>query len=257
MKLLGMFSRGHQPDVDALSALADGGLTAGDAAAMRKHLTSCEACRTRLDELRQVRSKLTALPRADAPRSFRLRPADVQELTPARAASSAAGAMRAMPALAGLAAVLLAAVIAVDAASRTGSDSSSRGDAYQASAPRESDMQTSNGFAEDSAGPTTRAAGDAVGEKTADDAGAGALAPQPRAPEAATSPQLSPTAAPAARAAQPTAAPPSPDTASPGHQLSDDGDDSRTGWRIAEAVLGAIAAGAAGIAIFSWRARQR
>ena len=257
MKLLGMFSGRHKPDVESLSALADGRLASGDAAALRNHLTSCEACRTRLDELRQVRSALTLLPRPDAPRSFRLRPSDVQEQAPARAAGSAAGAMRAVPALAGVAAVLLVAIIAVDAASH-GGGAGTGSDSYQAAA-RDNDMQAESGIMGDSPGPTGLPQGDAAGEKTADDAEAGAAAPQPRAPEVATgfsTFQTSPTPAPVLRA-QPTQAPASPEAARASDQVSDDGDDSQMGWRIAEAALGAIAAGAAGIAIFNWRARQR
>jgi anti-sigma factor RsiW len=55
---------------DDLSAYIDG--QSGRAAAIESHVASCPDCETRLNELREVRSLLVALPRPVASRSFAL-----------------------------------------------------------------------------------------------------------------------------------------------------------------------------------------
>jgi hypothetical protein len=63
----------HIPD-ETLSALVDDQLDADAAHSARGHLTTCSACRQRLDELHSVVALLRALPELDPPRDFRLGP---------------------------------------------------------------------------------------------------------------------------------------------------------------------------------------
>ncbi len=72
------FLRGHEPDVNALSAHLDGHLDATAAARLDEHVASCDACRGVRDGLRATRDALRAMPEAAPTRSFRLRAADVE-----------------------------------------------------------------------------------------------------------------------------------------------------------------------------------
>ena len=115
--------RKHQPDVEALSAYADGRLDAGLAAALAAHIETCVACTMRLAELRQVKTMLAAMPEQPHPRSFRLRQADVEAPAPAAAASrsrpaSHGGLLRAMPVMSALGVFAFAVVVAADVSTR-------------------------------------------------------------------------------------------------------------------------------------------
>jgi len=57
---------------EQLSAALDGMLTPEEQAALDAHLAGCESCRRELEELRQVRSLLRAVPESALPRSFLL-----------------------------------------------------------------------------------------------------------------------------------------------------------------------------------------
>lgn len=57
---------------EQLSAALDGALTANEQAALDAHLAGCESCRSELEDLRQVRALLRALPEPALPRSFLL-----------------------------------------------------------------------------------------------------------------------------------------------------------------------------------------
>ena len=57
---------------EQLSAALDGMLTPDEQTALDAHLAGCESCRRELDELRQVRSLLRAVPEPALPRSFAL-----------------------------------------------------------------------------------------------------------------------------------------------------------------------------------------
>jgi anti-sigma factor RsiW len=57
---------------EQLSAALDGMLTPEEQAALDAHLAGCESCRRELEELRQVRSLLRAVPEPALPRSFLL-----------------------------------------------------------------------------------------------------------------------------------------------------------------------------------------
>ena len=86
-KLLAVLRRTHEPDIAALSALLDGRLDAAPRRRFEAHIAACDACRARLDGLRACARRCARCRRSNAPRSFRLRPADVAGAAPARAAA--------------------------------------------------------------------------------------------------------------------------------------------------------------------------
>jgi hypothetical protein len=266
------FSRKHTPDAEALSALADGRLGADEAASLRTHMASCAACTSRFGDLSRVQSMLGAMPRVEAPRSFRLRRADVEQ--PARVPAQAGGSgwtTRAMPALAGVATVLFVAVLAVDSASNDGTSRSGGDGMIEAQSAGRSDSfgaydlspQVANGMSDDAAGGTG-ADGDAAPPDAGESLAESPAVPQPDAgtplqldlgavatATARACPECSMARGPNAYDARTAENQPEGIRAA----ADDDGDD-RTGWRIAEVGLAAIAIGAAGVAIFSWRKRQ-
>lgn len=63
---------------ERLSAYLDGELEARDAERLEAHLSECESCRDELEGLRAISASLRELPEAEAPRSFALRPAQVE-----------------------------------------------------------------------------------------------------------------------------------------------------------------------------------
>ncbi len=64
--------------LEDLSAYVDGEITdPTELERIERHLGSCDVCRRELDELRAVSELLSELPEIEAPRSFRLSPADV------------------------------------------------------------------------------------------------------------------------------------------------------------------------------------
>lgn len=105
--------RGHQPDVEALSASLDGRLPAAEAERLRAHVAGCAACRAQLTSLQSARDALRGLGEVEAPRSFALRQADLAAMPAPR---------RWAPALASATAVLVLAIAggAVWYASRSG-----------------------------------------------------------------------------------------------------------------------------------------
>ncbi len=173
-----MFRRGHNPDVAALSALADGALPMPEARALEAHIAECDNCRAQLDGLRQVRSLLAAMPRAEAPRSFRLRQADVEApssaAAPARARPSIAP--RLLPALSALGMIVFAVALGADITSNGGARSDGDGaGTLTMNAPLSSDAQEFDartgapvaGVAPPSAESATDTTGGAADEGTA------------------------------------------------------------------------------------------
>jgi hypothetical protein len=124
-----MFWRKRHPvSHEDLSAHADGELGERQAVAVSAHVESCAACRAELTELRSTRLAVARLPRAQAPRSFAVRGADVATPTPpARAARGSARAQALLGGVAMVAAVVFIAIVAVDAG-ETGPGSSENGD---------------------------------------------------------------------------------------------------------------------------------
>jgi anti-sigma factor RsiW len=192
------FNRGAHPE-EQLSAYVDGELDARARATVQSHLTECEACSALVDELRQTKSMLAALPRQESPRSFALGP---QYAVPRRAALR--------PSRFGFAPVaaltVLLALLFVDAAdfSRTSSsDDSAAGGASTA------DLPTAARQAESA-------------EK--DDAGAAASdssrTPFSAAGSAESSPNSGTPTAPNAQGASATPIPPAQDRAAPAPEES-------------------------------------
>jgi len=72
------FVRRHPFGEEELSAYLDGRLSPAESTRLENHLASCEPCRRHLEELRAVTEGLRALPSVPAPRSFALRPEQVE-----------------------------------------------------------------------------------------------------------------------------------------------------------------------------------
>jgi anti-sigma factor RsiW len=90
------FFRRHPFDEEELSAHVDGRLSPAESARLERHLASCEACRRQLGELRAVVEGLRALPSVPAPRSFALRPEQVEAERRAAPAAPVPGIQRAL-----------------------------------------------------------------------------------------------------------------------------------------------------------------
>jgi len=269
----------HRPDLEALSVYADGRLDVRPAAALEAHLASCGVCRGRLEELRAVRSALGALPAAEAPRSFRLRQADV-EAAPAPAAAPVPW-MRALPALSAVALVVFAVLVSVDLSGGRSGLNESGGLGAMRAAPA-AEVQDADGAAEsqahDEAGTTApnAAAGnydddaETSPEPSGDSTGEGRPGPPdmatPTAPllrddfqatgqvlkaiEAATA-----TAQAAAARVPAGTEPEHAETVQPTTD-ADGSDDGRDGLRVAEVAAALVALGA-GAAAVSYRMRRR
>ena len=144
---------GHSPDIETLSERLDGRLTPERARDIDAHIASCNVCDSALSEMREARTLLTAMPEVDAPRSFRLRLADVEAASPARAPGGSS-MMRWAPALSGAAVTVLVATVGFSML--TTSSDSAPSMASQADAPTGS-------LAAERAAPTAPAMAGALG----------------------------------------------------------------------------------------------
>jgi hypothetical protein len=237
-RLLAIFTGKHQPDRGALSAYLDGQLAADRAAALEAHVASCEACAGTLDGMRQVRAMLRAMPEAEPPRSFRLRPSDIA--APARPRAIAApppSLMRAMPMLAAAAVIVFAITLGLDLTAGSNSDN-------DRSAGLSATTERTAAYAEDSAGAAAAARnqdGGQNGPPAADEApggGADSAAPEPNVP--AASRQMTAEAGPDVAAAAAT----------------DDDDGNNLTLRIVEVAAAAVAIVAGGLALRTWRKKS-
>jgi hypothetical protein len=135
-KLLSIFAGKHQPNRGALSAYLDGELELVRASQVEAHVMTCAACAAVLEGMREVQAVLRELPAAETPRSFRLRPADVE--APRRGVPAPpAPLMRLMPALSAAAVIVFAVTVGLDVA-RGGArsdDSANQPGALSAQAP--------------------------------------------------------------------------------------------------------------------------
>lgn len=235
-----MFGRPHKPDVGALSALVDGALPPAAAAALEAHVAGCEACRAELAGLRAVRSMLSALPEAAAPRSFRLRRADVE--APARRSAAPPVWLRAMPALSAAALVLFVALAAVDA-SRGG------GDTLRAmSAPGASKSAGEMADRNTAPLPSAPVAGGLSTDQSAPDAG--------EAPGATTDARVPGVAPPAEGTDTYATSPEAPQPERGARPAAGDDDGGIGALRAAEVASMIVAVAAAGLAAFTWARRR-
>ena len=159
-KLLSLFHRSHRPNAGALSSYLDGALSPSRTASLEGHLATCATCRSRVAEIREVRSSLAALPEVEAPRSFRLQPSQVVR---DRQPASARSFVYAVPALGAAAVVALTVLVAVDV---RGGGSGRTGDGRTAF--------TAQQAAENASGVAGTAAAASSGDRAA-----GAFAPSP------------------------------------------------------------------------------
>jgi len=233
----------HCSETD-LSAYLDAQLAGAAQERCDAHLRACGGCRDALDGLGAVRSSLRELPRASAPRSFRLREAQVGRAQVRRWPLL----VQAMPLLSGMSAVSLVVFIGLVSVNVSGgvklgtsNDSKSSGASSLMSADR--------GTAADSALPEG-SENAPVAPNALSGAPSGTL--DTRQPEAATARNseffAADQAAGAAEATSTAARPPAPVAVS-----SDNGGDSDTAMHIAEAVAAALALGSGGLAFTAYR----
>ena len=250
IKLLAFFRRHAHADIDTLSAAVDGSLDRGRATALEAHLASCEACRRRLEELRAVRSALGAMPVAEPPRSFRLRQSDV-EATARRGADGGAGqVLRLMPALSAVAVVLFAVLVGVDVLSGRGGSSSqsSRVSAGAPAAAEQAKDTLANAPAPQTAlaqqAPAAPAAAPSGGVAESAPAQTAAGGTFPGSPASGSATALTAEAARQGLTSQ---------TYRDAGDAGGTGGESRTGLRVAEAIVAAVAVGAGAAAVFVWQ----
>jgi hypothetical protein len=104
------FIRRHPFGEEELSSYLDRRLPPSESTRLEEHLASCEACRRRLEGLQAVVEELRALPSVPAPRSFALRPDQVEapgRQTPVRPTTWARRTVRFAPAGVATAALLV------------------------------------------------------------------------------------------------------------------------------------------------------
>jgi anti-sigma factor RsiW len=258
-RLLAIFTGKHQPDRDALSALIDGALTPERASALESHVATCEACTTMLEGMRHVRTMLGALPEVEAPRSFKLRAADVA--APGRTVPAPPSTlMRAMPVLSGAAVIIFAIAVSFDVA---GGGSDGNGSAQlaamsdSAAESQQYDAATAGGegAASDAAAPTTSPAPGALQRSPDATPPAPAAGAAPDSAEDATT-----TAAFEARIDEDgDAAAPQDESERDVEATSavsrDDGDGNNLALRIVQIASAAVAVAAAAVGIRLWRKR--
>jgi hypothetical protein len=117
--------RTHPASDEELSAYIDGQLAPAARTRLEAHIETCSGCRDALAELRSLQRTLGALPRAQAPRSFALREADVHLH---EAASQVGMFSRATPLLSGVAMVAAVVFVVLVGVDLSGPGSSGRGD---------------------------------------------------------------------------------------------------------------------------------
>ena len=253
-RLLSIFAGKHQPDRDALSAYLDGELPQERASAVEAHVAACDACTSMLEGMREVRTMLRALPEADAPRSFRLRQADV-EASPRRGVPAPpTPLMRLMPALSAAAVIVFAVAVSFDFASGTSRDANTM---FEAAAQRTQGLEYSANDeaapnAEDGAGAASPVL-PAPGAVEGSDSGGEDDTEDPAAPDAPAFAERG--SAPDADAASPAAGNVAPAATAEAIEsstaASDDGNNLTL--RIVQIASAAVAIAAAGVALRMWR----
>ena len=268
--MLSVLRRSHRPDIDGLSAYVDGRLTPPRAAEVEAHLASCEACRARVGELRQVRSALASLPQAEAPRSFRLQSWQVVQPTSQRHRTS--GFVYAAPALGFAAAVALIVLVGVDLSRGSAGNQASSGSrnyAFSQGAPvdsadmtRSADAATAQSIA--GAGAVVAAPALATPPAAMLQGNANSPAAPPPAPEkpATAADAFAPkgvgaAASPTAGAANEARSAPSAEAATASSQQQGTSNSSGTDWlRIGEIIAACVAVGAVAVTAGMWKLRR-
>lgn len=208
---MGWFRR-NEHDEEQLSAYLDGELDARHAENVERHLASCDACTALLEELRETRTLLSALPPQAPPRSFILgaeyERTAVQEVArpPKRLSLALAPAV---------ALAVFVALLVVDVGNFTSTSSNENGAAFTSATSRQA---TDNATAPQMAGstglapaPQSTGAGAAGSSSKASGEGmprtAAPLAPEAASGPAQSQPDESPVAMSAAQAPAVTPAP--------------------------------------------------
>jgi hypothetical protein len=232
----------HCSETD-LSAYLDAQLASDSRQRCDAHLAACAECRDALESLSAVRSSLRALPRATAPRSFRLRQAQAEVIR----SRQPAFIVRVMPQLSGLSAVSLVAFLLLVAVNVTGGvDLGTSSNSKSASSVMSAGQETAADspvpeFSDNVAGPGTVSPPSAAISAT----------PYAPAPESTIGQDGSLNSADqnADKAARTAAALPAP----VGTITSSDNGNSDTAMHIAEAVAAAIALASGGLAFAAYR----
>ncbi len=239
--------RRHPLGDEELNAYIDGELDAAARARVEAHIESCAACREAVGELRAVSRALQSLPRAQAPRSFALREADVEPM-PARQAGWLAGAT---PLLGGVATVAFLAffvLVGVDVTDRSvDRDAGDSGtDAYGAMTEQNTALSAEMPEGQIESGDSERDAADAL--PPADEGAA-----PPEAPLPATGGDIPDDEAPQADDV-------AIDEDGPDETLEilnlEPGGDGSSRIRVAEAATAAVAIAAGGLLALGWRRRR-
>ena len=208
---MGFFRSSKHPE-EQLSAFIDGELDARQSESVARHLADCADCTALLDELREARAMLSALPREVPTRSFVLGPEHAREHTAAAPPARRRSSFSFAPAIAAtvLIGLLFADAINLQATSQDESTGSLAGASQSDLAGRQSTEDASKG-----APMPAAAAESANSTAAADSAGTGggigsgtAPATGPVAPPATGPGVPAPTPAPGQAQSGPTVAPP-------------------------------------------------
>lgn len=205
-----------------LSEYLDGSLGARERAWVDAHLATCAGCQQELESLRLTVQLLRALPQVAVPRSFVVRPAELQPARPIGWPSVPALA-RATGALAAAFAVVLAASVALQAPRASAPGFAGSAEAPAATLAVAPTAPAAASEARPQAAPRLATSADSAARPTAPStlaapAPAATAAPAAK-PAAAARPAAQPTTMPAPAAAAPAAGTPQP-TVAPGAQAA-------------------------------------
>ena len=190
-------NRRHARVRTLLSSYIDGEVSASEARRVDAHLSDCDECVAELESLRATTMLLGRLPSLDAPRSYALTAADVQDLSRQRGFMPSIASLTGGLATAGAAALVVVLVVGVVFLARLGFTGSAAESIPQAAAPAPAAPAAIAQAPAAAAAPAARAAAPAAAMPAA-------AAPQARAVTAAPA---APAASVAAPAAQPTSTP--------------------------------------------------
>ena len=128
-------NRRHARVRTLLSSYIDGEVSASEARRVAAHLSGCDECVAELESLRATTMLLGRLPSLDAPRSYALTAADVQDLSRQRGFMPSIASLTGGLATAGAAALVVVLVVGVVFLARLGFTGSAAESIPQAAAP--------------------------------------------------------------------------------------------------------------------------